>query len=90
MTSADIVLAVLWIGITAYAILGGADFGAGLWDLLAGRSEPGRRPRALIDRAITPVWEANHTWLIFDLVVLWTAFSPAFAAVMSTLFVPLC
>jgi cytochrome bd ubiquinol oxidase subunit II len=90
VTSADIVLAVLWIGITAYAILGGADFGAGLWDLLAGRSEPGRRPRALIDRAITPVWEANHTWLIFDLVVLWTAFSPAFAAVMSTLFVPLC
>jgi cytochrome bd ubiquinol oxidase subunit II len=90
VTSADIVLAVLWIGVTAYAILGGADFGAGLWDLLAGRSEPGRRPRALIDRAITPVWEANHTWLIFDLVVLWTAFSPAFAAVMSTLFVPLC
>jgi cytochrome bd ubiquinol oxidase subunit II len=89
MTSTDVVLVVLWIGITAYAVLGGADFGGGLWDLLAGRAEPGRRPRDLIDRAITPVWEANHTWLIFDLVVLWTAFSPAFAAVMSTLFVPL-
>jgi cytochrome d ubiquinol oxidase subunit II len=90
MTSTDVVLVVLWVGVTAYAILGGADFGAGVWDLLAGRAEAGRRPRDLIDRAITPVWEANHTWLIFDLVVLWTAFSPAFAAVMSTLFVPLC
>jgi cytochrome d ubiquinol oxidase subunit II len=89
MSATDAVLAVLWIGVTAYAVLGGADFGAGLWDLLAGGSERGRHPRALIDRAITPVWEANHTWLIFDLVVLWTAFSPAFAAVMSTLFVPL-
>ena len=89
MSSTDIVLAVLWIGVTAYAVLGGADFGAGLWDLIAGDAESGRRPRELIDRAITPVWEANHTWLIFDLVVLWTAFSEAFAAVMSTLFVPL-
>jgi cytochrome d ubiquinol oxidase subunit II len=90
MSSTDVVLVVLWVGITAYAILGGADFGAGLWDLLAGNAETGRRPRHLIDRAITPVWEANHTWLIFDLVVLWTAFSPAFAAVMTTLFIPLC
>jgi cytochrome d ubiquinol oxidase subunit II len=89
MTSTDVVLVVLWIGVTAYAVLGGADFGGGLWDLVAGGAERGRRPRDLIDRAITPVWEANHTWLIFDLVVLWTAFSPAFAAVMSTLFVPL-
>jgi len=89
VTSTDVVLVVLWIGITAYAVLGGADFGGGLWDLIAGGAERGRRPRDLIDRAITPVWEANHTWLIFDLVVLWTAFSPAFAAVMSTLFVPL-
>jgi cytochrome bd ubiquinol oxidase subunit II len=89
MSSADVVLAVLWVGVTAYAVLGGADFGAGFWDLTAGGTERGRAPRALIERAITPVWEANHTWLIFDLVVLWTAFSPAFAAVMSTLFVPL-
>jgi cytochrome d ubiquinol oxidase subunit II len=89
MSATDIVLVVLWIGVTAYALLGGADFGAGLWDLVAGGTERGMRPRELIDRAITPVWEANHTWLIFDLVVLWTAFSPAFAAVMSTLFVPL-
>ena len=67
----------------------GADFGAGFWDLAAGGTERGLRPRALIADAIGPVWEANHTWLIFDLVILWTAFPPAFAAIMSTLFVPL-
>ena len=89
MTSTEVVLAVLWVGVTVYAVLGGADFGAGFWDLVAGDAARGRRPRDLIDRAITPVWEANHTWLIFDLVVLWTAFSEAFAAVMTTLFIPL-
>jgi cytochrome d ubiquinol oxidase subunit II len=80
---------VLWLGLTAYAVFGGADFGAGFWDLAAGGTERGARPRALIADAIGPVWEANHTWLIFDLVILWTAFPPAFAAIMSTLFVPL-
>ena len=54
------------------------------------RDGPGLKPRALIADAIGPVWEANHTWLIFDLVILWTAFPPAFAAIMTTLFVPLC
>ena len=53
----------------------GADFGAGFWDLIAGGAERGERPRALIDHSIGPVWEANHVWLIFCLVVLWTAFS---------------
>ena len=81
---------VLWLGLTTYAVFGGADFGAGIWDLAAGGSERGLRPRALIADAIGPVWEANHTWLIFDLVILQTAFPPAFAAIMSTLFVPLC
>jgi len=80
---------VLWLGLTTYAVFGGADFGAGIWDLAAGGSERGLRPRALIADAIGPVWEANHTWLIFDLVILWTAFPAAFAAIMSTLFVPL-
>ena len=60
---------------TLYAVFGGADFGAGFWALLAGGGERGKRPRALIDWAIGPVWEANHVWLIFVLVVLWTAFS---------------
>jgi cytochrome bd ubiquinol oxidase subunit II len=80
---------VLWIGATAYAVFGGADFGGGIWDLLAGGAERGERPRELIDRAITPVWEANHVWLIFCLVMLWTGFPRAFAAIASTLCVPL-
>ncbi len=89
MSAPDVVAVVLWAGLTLYAVLGGADFGGGFWDLIAGGDERGRRPRGLIDHAIGPVWEANHTWLIFDLVILWTAFPLAFASVMSTLFVPL-
>jgi cytochrome bd ubiquinol oxidase subunit II len=90
MNSADAVAAVLWIGATMYAIFGGADFGAGVWSLLArGGADGGRRPRELIDWAIGPVWEANHVWLIFVLVVLWTGFGPAFEAIFSTLFIPL-
>jgi cytochrome d ubiquinol oxidase subunit II len=89
MSTADAVAGVLWIGATLYAVFGGADFGAGLWALLAGRGERGERARALVDWAIGPVWEANHVWLIFVLVVLWTAFSVAFASIMSTLFIPL-
>jgi cytochrome d ubiquinol oxidase subunit II len=89
VSTADAVAVVLWIGATMYAVFGGADFGAGLWSLLAGGGARGRRPRELIDSAIGPVWEANHVWLIFVLVVLWTGFSPAFEAVFSTLFIPL-
>ena len=89
MTPVDLTAIVLWLGLTAYAVLGGADFGGGFWDLVAGGNETGRRPRALIADAIGPVWEANHTWLIFDLVILWTAFPEAFQAIMSTLFIPL-
>lgn len=89
MTAVDLTAVVLWLGVTAYTVFGGADFGGGFWDLAAGGSERGLRPRALIADAIGPVWEANHTWLIFDLVILWTAFPVAFAAIMSTLFVPL-
>ena len=89
MSKADAVAVVLLIGVTMYAVFGGADFGAGLWSLLAGGNERGRRPRELIDWAIGPVWEANHVWLIFVLVVLWTGFSSAFEAIFSTLFIPL-
>jgi cytochrome d ubiquinol oxidase subunit II len=88
VSSADAVAWVLWIGVTAYAVFGGADFGAGFWSLIAGGGR-GKRARELIDWAIGPVWEANHVWLIFVLVVLWTAFSEAFAAIFSTLFIPL-
>jgi cytochrome d ubiquinol oxidase subunit II len=89
VSKADVVAAILWIGVTLYAVFGGADFGAGMWDLLAGSGERGERARALIDRSIAPVWEANHVWLIFVLVVLWTAFPTTFSAVMTTLYIPL-
>jgi cytochrome d ubiquinol oxidase subunit II len=85
----DVVAVILMVGITAYALFGGADFGAGFWDLTAGGAERGREPRSVITHSIGPVWEANHVWLIFCLVVLWTAFSEAFASIMLTLFVPL-
>ena len=81
--------AILLAGITLYAVLGGADFGGGLWDLLAGTTARGRAPRDLIDESITPIWEANHVWLVFDLVVFWTAFPHAFASVMTALALPL-
>ncbi len=71
----DLVAVVLLLGLAAYAVFGGADFGAGFWDLTAGSPERGARPRALIERSIGPVWEANHVWLIFVFVVTWTAFS---------------
>jgi cytochrome d ubiquinol oxidase subunit II len=80
---------VLLLALTAYSVFGGADFGAGFWDLVAGGPERGARPRALIERSIGPVWEANHVWLIFVFVVTWTAFSEAYASIFLTLFVPL-
>jgi cytochrome bd ubiquinol oxidase subunit II len=89
MSKADVCAVILWVGVTLYALFGGADFGAGVWDLLAGRGERADRVRRQIDRSIGAVWEANHVWLIFVLVVLWTAFSTAFSAIMTTLYIPL-
>jgi cytochrome bd ubiquinol oxidase subunit II len=89
MTLAEIVLGVMFVGLIAYALFGGADFGAGTWDLLSGGTRRGHRRRDLIEGSIGPVWEANHVWLIFVLVVLWTAFPRAFAALASTLYIPL-
>ena len=89
MSKADVCAVILFLGVTLYAVFGGADFGAGVWDLLAGKGERADRVRAQIDHSIGPVWEANHVWLIFVLVVLWTAFPTAFAAIMSTLYIPL-
>jgi cytochrome d ubiquinol oxidase subunit II len=85
----DVAGVILFLSVTLYAVFAGADFGAGFWDLTAGGAARGRRPRALIDHALGPVWEANHVWLIFILVVLWTSFSGAFASIMQTLYVPL-
>lgn len=89
MTAATFILALTWVSLTTYALFAGADFGAGTWDLLAGPAEPGRPRRRLIEHVIGPVWEANHVWLIFVLVLLWTAFPPVFAAIASTLWIPM-
>src|SRR5712671_4127989 len=71
-----------------YALLGGADYGGGVWDLFAfGKRAP--EQRALIAKAIGPVWEANHVWLILVVVILFTAFPPAFAAISTALHIPL-
>jgi cytochrome bd ubiquinol oxidase subunit II len=77
------------LALTAYVVLGGADFGAGLWDLTAGGAERGAGVRAAVKRSMSPVWEANHVWLIFLLVMLWTAFPEAFGSITSTLAIPL-
>jgi cytochrome d ubiquinol oxidase subunit II len=83
------VAVVMFVGITLYALFAGADFGGGFWDLFAGSAERGADARALIEHSVAPVWEANHVWLIFVLVVLWTAFPRAFGPIMSTLAMPL-
>lgn len=85
----EVVGAILLAVLVMYAIFAGADFGGGLWDLLAGGDRRGRPVRQLIDETITPVWEANHVWLIFALVIFWTAFPVAFAAVMTVTALPL-
>ena len=86
---ANIIAVVIWAGISAYAVFGGADFGGGVWDLVAGNASKGREPRALIERSIGPVWEANHVWLIFVLVYLWTAFPEPFISIATTMWIPL-
>jgi len=77
------------LGVTAYAVLGSADFGAGFWDLTAGGAERGGAVRGMVQRSMSPVWEANHVWLIFVLVMVWTAFPVAFGSIFSTLSIPL-
>jgi len=86
---AQVVVGIVWVGVVAYAVLAGADFGSGTWDLLAGGADHGAAVRHRIDRSLGPVWEANHVWLVFVLVYLWTAFPSAFAAVATTVYVPL-
>jgi cytochrome d ubiquinol oxidase subunit II len=82
------VFALLLIALILYAVLGGADFGAGVWEFNTAL-QASERERTLLYRAIGPVWEANHVWLIFALVVLQTAFPRAFSALMQALWLPL-
>jgi len=87
LTLADGVAAILLLALTAYAVLAGADFGGGVWDLFA--SGPRRKAqRIAIAAAMGPVWEANHVWLIFLLVGLFTAFPTVFAVLSTALFLP--
>ncbi len=83
------VVAALFLGVLLYALFGGADFGSGFFDLTAGGTRHGAELRTHIDHSIGPVWEANHVWLIYVLVMWWTGFPQTFAATTSTLTVPL-
>jgi cytochrome d ubiquinol oxidase subunit II len=88
VTLATAVAAVMMVALNAYVLFGGADFGGGVWDALA--SGPRRaQQRALIARAISPVWEANHVWLILVVVLLFTCFPAASARLGITLHIPL-
>ena len=83
----EIVAAIAGFATLAYALLGGADFGGGVWDLFA--SGPRKtQQRTAIAHAMGPVWEANHVWLIFLVVLLFSAFPPVYAALSTALFVP--
>src|ERR1700681_3987098 len=89
MTLAVVVAAAMFVGVVAYALFGGADFGSGFYDLTAGSGRRAGELRMLVDHSIGPVWEANHVWLIYILVIWWTGFPVAFAAATTTLFIPL-
>src|SRR2546430_1713684 len=78
VTLADLLAGVIFVALNAYALLGGADFGGGVWDLFATGPRK-QRQQQLIAEAIGPVWEANHVWLILAIVLLFTCFPPAFA-----------
>lgn len=89
MSLAYVMLAILWLALIAYAVLGGADFGAGVWDLLyVGNRDVSKRRHEFINHALGPVWEANHVWLIFLIVGLFTAFPSVFSTLSIVLFLP--
>jgi cytochrome bd ubiquinol oxidase subunit II len=84
----EILAAVLALSLNAYVLFGGADFGGGVWDLLA--SGPRReRQREVIAHAIGPIWEANHVWLILAIVLTFTCFAPVYARLGTILHIPL-
>lgn len=87
MDIALLALIVLWWGLIAYAVLGGADFGAGVWALFV-RGQQAEKHRDFINHALGPVWEANHVWLIFLIVGLFNVFPRAFAQLSIALFIP--
>src|SRR5947207_13292617 len=88
MTPATLVAAAILAALVLYALGGGADFGGGVWDLLASGPRAARQ-RETIAHAIGPIWEANHVWLVLAVVLSFTCFAPAFAAVGTALHIPL-
>ncbi|MBC8068376.1 MAG: cytochrome d ubiquinol oxidase subunit II [Deltaproteobacteria bacterium] len=89
MISAAMLLAwVIALALVAYVLTAGADFGAGLWDLLA-IGPRAQRQRTAIEHAIAPIWEANHIWMILVVVLAFTGFPEAFALVCIALHIPI-
>ncbi len=84
MTAVDFVYLTMGIALVVYVLSAGADFGAGVWDLLLGAEH-----RKALEKAIAPIWEANHVWMIFIIVVMFTAFPKAFAVVSIAFHIPL-
>src|SRR3954467_2479037 len=89
MSLQELPMVFVLLGLVFYVVLGGADFGAAMWQFAVGRGERGERIREHAHEAVGPVWEANHVWLIFVLTVTWTAYPVAFGSLASTLSVAL-
>src|SRR3954447_3327116 len=89
MSFAEIPLLFVLGGLVLYVVLGGADFGAPLWQVTAGHGRLAEKIREHAHNSMAPVWEPNHVWLIFVLTVLWTAYPPAFGSIASTLAIAL-
>jgi cytochrome d ubiquinol oxidase subunit II len=88
MSTAIVLAAAIMVALNAWVLLGGADFGGGVWDLLASGPRK-QRQRQLIAEAIAPIWEANHVWLVLAVVLLFSCFPPAFAVLSVQLHIPL-
>lgn len=89
MTLDAITIGIVLVGLILYTVLGGADFGAGVWQLLAGSGARGRQIRDHAHHANAPVWEANHVWLVLVITVLWTGYPIVFGSIFSTLAIPI-
>jgi cytochrome d ubiquinol oxidase subunit II len=88
MTGLDVVYVLMGVGLAVYVVTAGADLGAGVWDLLA-RGPRAESHRRLVDKAIGPIWETNHVWLIFVVVLMFSVFPIAFSRISIALHVPI-
>jgi cytochrome d ubiquinol oxidase subunit II len=87
LSIAEVIAGILWLALTAYAVLAGADFGGGVWDLFASGPRAAEQ-RSAVAEAMGPVWEANHVWLIFMITGLFTAFPVTFGVLALALYIP--